>query len=170
MTEEQVRELRSAYSSCRKGHTRTRYQAVRLYGTGYPVKEVIDITGCSRPSLMEWCRNYRADGIAALVDKRVGGNRAKLRQAQIENLQARMRSYTPAQLFGPLAATPGGQFWAVEDLQRAVMRWYGVSYQSLTSIRRLFHLCGFSYQRPAKTYKSRSEAKVAEFEEQLEKD
>ena len=169
LTEGQVKELTGAYSSCREGLTRTRYQAVRLYGTGYPVKEVMDITGCSRPSLMEWCRNYRADRIAALVDKRVGGNRAKLKPAQIESLQARLHFYAPAQLFGPVASTPDGQYWTVEDLRRAVERWYGVSYQSRTSYRRLLHLCGFSYQRSAKRYKSRSEAKVAEFEVQLEK-
>jgi transposase len=78
-------------------------------------------------------------------------------------------TYTPANLFGTTAVTADGQFWTVEDLQRAVQQWYGVSYQSRNSYHRLFDLCDFSYQRPAKAYKSRSEAKVAEFEEQLEK-
>jgi transposase len=50
-----------------------------------------------------------------------------------------------------------------------VEQWYGVSYQSNSSYYRLFDLCGFSYQHPAKVYKSRSAVKVAEFEEQLEK-
>ena len=72
-------------------------------------------------------------------------------------------------LFGATAATADGQFWTVEDLHRAVERWYGVSYRSRTSYHRLLDLCGFSYQRPTKTYKSRSEAKVSEFEIQLEK-
>ncbi len=33
----------------------------------------------------------------------------------------------------------------------------------------MFHLCEFSYQRPAQVYKSCSEAKIVEFEEQLGK-
>ena len=169
LTEEQVKELTNAFVSCKDGPTRTRYQAVRLYGTGYPVKEVMDITGCSRTSLMDWCRAYRTDGITSLIDKRRGGNRAKLKPAQIEELRTRLHQYAPANLFGPTTATAEGQFWTVEDLHRATQQWYGVSYQSRSSYYRLFDLCDFSYHRPAKTYKSRSDAKVAEFEEQLEK-
>jgi transposase len=169
LTDDQVRELTGAYTQCKDGPTRARYQAVRLYGTGYPVKEVIDVTGCSRSILMEWCREYRRDGVSALVDKRVGGNRARLTLAQIEQLGEQLRMYTPAELFGSLAATADGQFWTVEDLQRAVQRWYGVIYRSRSSYLRLFDLCDFSYQRAERRYKSRSEAKIAEFEIQLEK-
>ena len=46
---------------------------------------------------------------------------------------------------------------------------YGVEYQSRTSYRYLLDLCGFSYQKTEKVFKSRSETKVADFEEQLEK-
>jgi len=169
LTEEQVKELTQAYRGCRDGATRTRYQAVRLYGTGYPVEEVKEITGCSQTSLMDWCRIYRTQGPAGLVDKRRGGNRAKLKPAQLEELRIRLQQYTPADLFGSTAATADGQFWTVEDLQRATELWYGVCYQSRTSYYSLFDRCDFSRQRPAKAYKSRSEAKIAEFEEQFEK-
>lgn len=169
LIQEQVKELTHAYTRCKDGPTRTRYQAVRLYGTGYPVKEVMEITGCSRPTLMEWCRKYRTEGIAALEDQRVGGNRARLFPEQIAQLNTRLHLYTPADLFGRTAATAQGQFWTVPDLRRAIEQWYGVSYQSPTSYLRYFDLCGFSYQRPAGVYKSRSEARVAEFEAQLEK-
>ena len=169
LSTQQVKELTRAYQNCRDGPTRTRYQAVRLYGTGYPVEEIMDITGCSRTSLMDWCRIYRQDGLSGLVDKRCGGNRAKLQPAQIEELRTRLHQYTPANLFGTTTATADGQFWTVQDLQRAIQQWYGICYQSRSSYLRLFDLCDFSYQRPARTYKSRSEAKILEFEEQLEK-
>ena len=169
LREEQEKELIASYVSCKHGPTRSRYQAVRLYGTGYPVQEVMNITSCSRTSLMEWCRTYRRDGIAGLVDKRAGGNRAKLTLAQIEELKGRLHAYAPAQLLGSSAATADGQFWTVSDLRRTVGQWYGVSYRNARSYHRLFDLCGFSYQRVAKAYKSRSASKVAEFEEQLEK-
>lgn len=169
LTDGQVGELTGAYAQCKDGPTRTRYQAVRLYGTGYPVKEVMDITGCSRSSLMEWCRKYRRDGLTALVDKRAGGNRARLTSAEMEQLRERLGMYTPAQLFGSLAATADGEFWTVEDLQRAIEQWYDVTYRSRSSYHRLFDLCQFSYQRPEKRYRSRSEAKIAEFEMELEK-
>jgi transposase len=169
LTTEQVKELTKAYGSCKDGPTRTRYQVVRLYGIGYPVEEVMDITGCSRTSLMQWCRAYCNEGSPALVDQRLGGNRAKLTPAQIADLKGRLHLYTPADLFGQTAATTEGQFWTVADLQRAIQQWYGVNYQSRSSYHRFLDLCGFSYQRPAKVYKSRSEAQVAEFEAKLEK-
>ena len=162
LTEDQIRELTYAYNCCRDGSTRTRYQAVRLYGTGYTTKEVTQVTGCSRITLMDWCRNYRAEGVAGLADKRVGGNAARLTQIQIHDLKSRLHTYTPAQLFGESAAT-------VHGLKRVIERWCGVSYQSPSSYLRYFGICGFSYQRPDKVYKSRSEAKVSEFESQLEK-
>lgn len=169
MTDDQVQELTAAYHNSKDGPTRTRYQALKLYGTGYPTEEVEEITGCSRSSLMTWCRAYRKAGVGVLEDKRAGGNRAKLKMAQLEELRERLHRYTPADLFGPTAATMDGQFWTVPDLVRAIEQWYGVTYQSRSSYCHLFDLCGFSYQRPAKVYKSRSAVKVAEFEEQLEK-
>jgi transposase len=169
LTEAQVQELTRAYANCKDGPTRTRYQAVRLYGTGYPTEEVMDITGCARSSLMNWCQAYRVNGIEGLIDKRKGGNRAKLNQVQVDGLRDRLQMYAPADLFGATSATESGQFWTVPDLQRAVEQWYGVSYRHPSSYHRLLNLSGFSYQRPAKVYRSRSATRVAEFEEQLEK-
>jgi transposase-like protein len=61
LTEVERKELLKAYHVSKDASTRTRYQAVRLYGEGYAEKEIERITGCSRTSLMEWCRAYRAD-------------------------------------------------------------------------------------------------------------
>lgn len=166
---EQVKDLMQAYFDCKDGPTRSRYQAVRLYGTGYPLQEVLDITGCSRLTLMYWCRKYNAGGVSALTDHRAGGNRAKLSPAQLDQLKARLHCYTPADLFGATGATAAGQFWTVPDLSRAMEQWYGVCYQSPRSYLRCLNLCGLSYQRPAKVYQSRKESQVWEFEAQLEK-
>jgi transposase len=169
LSEEQIKELTMAYATCKDGPTRTRFQAVRLYGIGYPVVQIMDITGCSRTSLMEWCAAYRQKESTALMDQRRGGNRARLTKGQIQDLKSRLHTHTPGDLFGSRAATLDGQFWTIPDLQQALEQWYGVSYQSRGSYHRYFDLCGFSYQRPAKVYQSRSQAQVAEFEAQLEK-
>lgn len=169
LTDAERKELLQAYRVCHDAGTRTRYQAVRLYGEGYPVKEIEQISGCSRTSLMEWCRAYRADHSQGLVDKRAGGNRAKLSQLQIEALQHMLHQYTPKERLGYKASTADGQFWSVEDLAHVVRERYGVEYQSRTSYSSLLRLCGFSYQKTEKIFKSRSQTKVADFEEQLEK-
>ena len=169
LTEQERKELIQVYRQCKDTNTRTRYQAVRLYGEGYPEKEVEKITGCSRASLMEWCRAYRQDASQGLVDKRAGGNSAKLTKYQIEDLQQRLHQYTPRELFGAGAATADGQFWTVADLAKVVQAQFGVEYKSHTSYTNLLALCGFSYQKTEKVFKSRSEIWVADFEEQLEK-
>ena len=169
LAEAEGKELLRSYQVSKDAARRTRYQAVRLYGEGYREKEIERITGCSRTSLMEWCRAYRKDQSQGLVDKRVGGNSAKLSKLQLEELQQRLHQYPPKELFGARASTADGQFWTVEDLTHMVREQYGVEYKSRTSYTSLLSLCGFSYQKTEKIFKSRSQTQVADFEEQLEK-
>jgi transposase len=118
---------------------------------------------------MDWNRQYRDQGLEGLLDQRDGRNRAKLTREQTAELSAKLRMYTPRDLFGPDTHTASGQHWTVEDLARAVQRWYGVSWQSRTSYHTLFARCTFTYQRTEKVYKSRRERDVADWEAQVEK-
>ncbi len=169
ITERERKALLHFYESCRHAATRTRYQAVRLYGTGYPVSEIVEITGCSRNSLMDWCHSYRKDSSQGLVDKRQGGTRAKLTKLQIEELQGILHQYTPKERMGVKSSTAHGSFWNVKDLAKLLQEKYGVIYKSASSYRELLHLCGFSYQKTEKVFKNHSQMKVADFEEVLEK-
>lgn len=165
----ETNELQAAYRHCQNAHTKIRYQAVRLYGNGYPVEHILDICVCSRTRLLKWVAAFDQRGITALLDQRIGGNRAALNPEQIEALQKQLHTYTPAQLLGKDAAQGEGLFWTVADLAVLLERDYKVVYRSPTSYRALLAKCDFSYQRPARQYKSRSEAKIMEFEELLEK-
>jgi len=169
LTEKQEKELNYCYSSSKEALLRTRCQAVRLYGEGYEVQQILNISGCSRTSLMEWVQKYQQAGVEGLQDHRLGGNSAKLSPEQQLELEERLRSYTPGQLFGPECHSPDGQFWTVADLQQLLQGWYGISYKSRSSYHNLFERCGFSYQRSSKLYNSRSEHKVADFMAILEK-
>ena len=169
LTDVQAAELRQAYLRTKDGATRTRYQAVRLYGEGYPVTQVSEITGCSRTSLLDWWRRYHQHGVPELVDGRVGGNRAKLTAAQRQQVHTCLHQYTPRQLFGAAAATPTGEFWTVPDLKRAVHHWFGVTWNIHSSYQALLAECDFSYQRTQKVFKSRREHDLMAFEESLEK-
>jgi transposase len=169
ITQEQERELQQAFETTKDGATRTRIQAVRMYGLQYKVEEIQRLTGCAWSSLMDWCRAYRGQGIDGLRDHRRGGNRAKLSTEQQETVQARLLRYGPRDLLGPHTQTATGQHWTVEDLAQAVQRWYGITWESRTSYHSLFARCGFTYQCTEKVYKSRRERDVAEFEAQVEK-
>ena len=78
LSEAEHNSLLHSFNTCKDASERIRYQAVRLYGDGYNAEEVLSITGCSRSSLQNWCRDYRKDSSQGLVDKRQGGNRAYL--------------------------------------------------------------------------------------------
>lgn len=169
LSEAEANELQAAYVQCQNADAKTRYQAVRLYGLGYAVEQIQDICGCTPRSLLRWCAAYQARGITALLDHRQGGNRARLTPEQIEAVQHQLHRYTPAQLLGKDACVGEGQFWTVLDVACLLQRDYGVLYQSRTSYRTLLTKCDFSYQRPAKQYKSHSDVKVMDFEQALEK-
>ena len=169
LSETEERVLLSAFGDCSNGPTRTRYQAIRLYGQGYATDEIEAITGICRSTLMDWVHKYKRHGLEALKDHRLGGNRALLTGEQLQDLAQRLHSYRPDQLFGSTAASADGQFWTVPDLARAVERWYGVRYSCRGSYIRLLKHCGFSYQCPEKVYKSRSEAKIRAFDDELSK-
>lgn len=169
ITEEQAKELQRAYQGANDAASRTRYQALRLYSEGYAVPEIGQITGCSRSSLMNWWHKYRKQGLPGLDDHRDGRNRAKLSQEQIQELTEKLHRYSPHDVFGWQTQTASGQHWIVEDLARAVTKWYGIRWDSRTSYHTLFACCGFSYQRTEKVYKSRREHDVLDFEAIVEK-
>jgi transposase len=105
-----------------------------------------------------------------LVDKREGGNRARLTRVQRQEIGEKLRQYRPDQVLPTEMRVSQGVFWTVSDLKRAVQMWYGVTYQSPTSYLTLLHECRFSQQKPEKRYRSRpGEETVAEFEARLEK-
>jgi len=166
----EVRELRVAYETCKNGPARTRLQAVRLYGSGYPTQEIETITGTERRLLLRWYAKYRRGGPAALYDQRKGGNHQALTAEQLADVRAKLHQYRPVDVLGKgQVGTADGLHWTVPDLKRALAMWQDVSYRSDTSYRTLLKRCGFSFQRTSKQYRSRSEVRLAEFEEQLEK-
>jgi transposase len=125
----------------RDAETRSRLRAVTLYEKGHSIEEVVAQTGVSRSSLMNWYRAYRQQGIRGLIDRRQGGNNAKLTDAQLKDLGARLYNRTPWEILGSRAATPEGKLWTVEDLHNVIWEWYGVRYKSRTSYYTLLDRC-----------------------------
>ncbi len=72
-----------------------------------------------------------------------------------------------AQLYAEVRISQG-QFWTVSDLSIVVERWYAVTYQGVSSYRRLLHECGLSQQQTERQYRSRAdEQTVADFMRRL---
>lgn len=149
-----------------------RLQAVRLYGSGKPVPDILNISGCAESSLREWVRAYQREGLAGLRDhyERSALNASQLTPIQRSELRERLHQYRPDQVLAVSQFHSSGQFWTVVDLKNVIQHWYGVVYADVGSYRRLLHECGFSYQRAERIYKSRPGMQVvADFEAELEK-
>lgn len=170
LDEVEQNELRRAEGQTQDARELKRLQAVRLYGSGYAVGDIIRLTGCSWRALMDWCAAYRVDGPGGLRSKWQGENALKLSRVQRADLTARLEAYRPDQVLEAEVRISQGQFWTVGDLAIVIQRWYGVRYDCRVSYARLLHECHFSQQQTAPVYRSQPDQQtVAEFEAWLEK-
>jgi transposase len=134
---EEIREIENTLQEAGSDAVFDRLRAVLAYGTGYSLADITARYGCSRSTLMNWCRIYRRYGVEGLVSRCKGGNNARLSDAQLADLTRRLAETTPEMAFGRGAAAPDGITWTVKDLYRALRQWYGVVYNSPASYYRL---------------------------------
>jgi transposase len=171
LTKQELTELRQAASRTRDTEELKRLQAVRLYGEGRLMSDIVPLVDVTERSVLRWCAQYREKGLVGLGSGRVGNqNAARLSREQRSDLKEKLRQYEPDQVLPPDVRISHGEFWTVSDLRMVVQRWYGVTYQSDTSYRTLFKECGYSLQRTERRYRSRpSDEEIADFEAELEK-
>ena len=170
LNEQEIEQFRQAEQRTRDVYELKRLQAVRLYGTGMAIKQIMDIHNCGASSIREWVQKYQQSDLSALRSNWSTQNASKLTRDQQADLHTRLHAYRPDQLLPADVRVSEGRFWTVSDLMIVVEQWYDVTYQDAGSYRNLFKRCGFSYHRAEQVYKSRpSEAEVAEFEAELEK-
>ncbi len=170
LSEHEQVELRQAYEQAETTDVQQRAQAVRLYGEGWSVEAIQDITGCSERSLRRWCEWSAAGGVARLADHRAGGNNAKLTPEQRADVLQRLKTSRPDQVLPPDMRLSRGEFWTVSDLRIGLQTWYGVTWRSATSYRHLLHESRLSVQHVENAYRSRpSDRAITDFEAALEK-
>jgi transposase len=172
LSETQIKELKRYEQQARRVAELKRLQAVRLYGSGYQLRAIMDMIGCAESSLRIWVIAYTRLGVEGLLShyERSRQNASKLSREQEADLREKLHTYRPDQVLGHESGQGSGQFWTVEDVKRVVEHWYGVSYGYIGSYRNLLRRCGFSYQRSEQVYKSRPSARaVADCEAELEK-
>jgi transposase len=170
LNEGQRGELRRAYDTASDTRYQQRVQAVRLYGEGWAVKDIQDITGCNARSLLRWCEHYRAEGLGGLDSGWEGGHNACLTPEKRADVVAKLQQYRPDQLLPSEVRVSRGSFWTVSDVRIGLQTWYGVTWRSDNSYRTLLAQAGLSLQRTENTYRSRpSDQAIAEFEARLEK-
>jgi transposase len=170
LSEAEQRAFEQAEWQTRDAYELRRLQAVRLYGSGVTTAEIVRVLNCSDRRIREWSQKYQAKGLAGLKSGWQGENALKLSRRQRADLKDRLEKHRPDQVIGEAMRISRGQFWTVSDLQIVIQQWYGVSYRSRDSYRRLLHECRLSYQQTESVYRSRpDDLTVADFEAELEK-
>jgi transposase len=169
LTKEEEAKLKASYHQTKDANLSKKLLAVRLYGSGQLTDNIIELVGCSRTSMMEWVQKYQSKGLDSLKDRRQGGNHFKLSKAQKAAIKAKVEQYSPKQLLGDDCATSSGAHWTGADLKQLIYQEYSIVYKSPTSYQVMLTEFGLSYQRTEKVFKSKSQIKYADFEEQLEK-
>jgi len=165
LNETEIGQFRQAEQQTRDVHELKRLQAVRLYGSGVSLAEIVNIVGCGQSSARQWVQAYQQRGLEGLRSHWRGGNANKLSQQQRAEIRQRLHQYRPVDLH-----LSQGQFWTVSDLRLAMQRWYGVSYQSEDSYLHVLHSSGLSYQRAERVYRSQpSQVAIAQFQAEVEK-
>jgi len=172
LTEEQLNEIKQYEQQSKRPDELKRLLAIRLYGTGYGLATILDVVGCGESSVRIWAMQYTQLGIEGVLShyNKSAQNARKLRLEQETDLRDKLRQYRPIDVLSESVCYGTGDFWTVEDVKQVVTQWYGVTYDHVSSYRRLLHRCGFSYQKVEQVYKScPSGVDVAEFEAELEK-
>jgi transposase len=146
LSKEQVKEVKRYEQQSKRPVELKRLQAVRLYGTGHKLADILEIVGCGESSVRIWAMQYCEGGVEALLAnyKPSSQNARKLSREDEQDLCEKLAQYRPAQVMSEDECYGTGEFWTVEDLRSVLMRWYQVSYRHASSNRKLFHRCGFS--------------------------
>ncbi len=170
LSEEGIKAIRQRERETDDPHELKRLQAVRAYGSQVPIRQIMEVVGCSQDVIRHWSRRYTQGGLDGMRSQWASQNAAKLTVEQKAEIKQRLHAHAPNEVLSAEVRISQGTFWTVSDLQVAVKQWYGVVYKDEDSYRRLLHHCGFSYQRTEAVYRSQAnEHKRAEFERQLEK-
>ena len=170
LNEQEVGAFRQGEGETRNVHELKRLQAVRLYGSGSDIEQIIDTVGSSESSILRWVSDYRTEGLVGLQPRWSGENAKKLSTAQRAEIKRKVEQYQPDQILPREVRVSEGEFWTVSDMQVAVKRWFGVDYACEDSYRTLLYEAGLSYQRTEGVYRSKpSQTVMAEFEVTLEK-
>jgi len=98
LTEPEVAALKQAEQQAKRPNELRRMQAVRLFGTGMDKHQIMEITGFSERNLQRLASCFRQDGVAALFERRRGGNNTRLSREQRAQLAERLQQYRPVDL------------------------------------------------------------------------
>jgi len=141
-----------------------RVQAVSLRKKGYPLKEIVAITGKAQVTIQGWITDYNQHGIDRLrTKKREKPPHVTLTNQQKDRIKKLITGHKPSE-YGY-----SGDFWSVPVMRRLVKDQYRVEYETAKAYRDLLHYCGFSYQKAEFVDRRKDNQSQGNFKKRCEK-
>src|SRR5215470_12211980 len=99
LDETELRQLRAREQQTERVAELKRLQAVRLYGSGLGMAQLVNMVGCAESSIREWVQDYKREGLVGLASHYAHSaqNASKLTAAQRTEVHARLHEYRPDQ-------------------------------------------------------------------------
>jgi transposase len=135
----------------RRSTNEERIRAVQLIESGRSYVDVAELLDVGESTVLEWMRNYRAGGLAALSTKIASGRPTALTDKQMMELLALIIGCEPRQL------SFGFALWTRKLVQELIRQRFRVSL-SVQHVGRILKQLGLSPQRPLyRAYQQNSE-------------
>ena len=135
--DESAEDLRRAARSTKNVAQARRLLAIALVMDGSSRTDAATAAGMDRQSLRDWVHRFNADGPSGLVDKPRSGRPPRMKEEQLQALDAIVDA-------GPDIETDGVVKWRRADLQRIIADKYGVVLCE-RSVGRILHDRGFRH-------------------------
>lgn len=155
LSEDARRILEQAELASKDVEERRHMQAVRLFGTGEALDNIVRVVQASERTIGRWVNRYQEEGLAGLARRAQPGNYRKLSREQWAQVVQVLHDATPQG-----AGISERAHWTVADVAGLVKERYGVAYVGRSRYHALLHDAGLSYQRAAKVYRHQPSAAV----------
>ena len=130
-------------------------QAVRLFGTGEALANIVRVVQASERTIGRWVKRYQDEGLVGLARRAQPGNHRTLSGEDWTAVVQVLKDSTPE-----TAELSERVPWTVVDAAALVKERYGVVYVGRSRYHALLHAAGLSFQRAIKVYRHQPSAAV----------
>jgi transposase len=145
-------------AAARRRRERVRLAATELIEAGHQDPEIAKQLRVTSKSVSKWRRAYRDGGRDALASAGPGGQHPYLTPEQITHLTAALDE-------GPAAhGYEDDQRWTLARIRDLITEMFGVRYKDVSTVSRLLHKAGYSWQVPTRRATERDEERIAQWQ------
>ena len=162
-SQEELKTIKSAMDAEKKARVFKRYQALYLFLSGKPCREVAEIAGITKDTVSNIHQTYRHEGLNGIPDKPKSGRPPRLDEEQRASLKKVILSKVPSEVGFPAEFN-----WTAGLIAKYIKREFGFDY-SIRGVTGMLDRMGLSYTRPTYVLAKADKQKQEQFVQDSEK-